>query len=142
MAKVSLSRNRPAGPLLLRRGGQTYALTAQEKTEIPLSVATNLLGDTGLIIEFTKEDENDILELGGRRLDMMLAEFNVKGTAKDLHAVMFPKKKIIPKKKTTPKVVEPKEEPKVEAEKVEEKPPAKKTPAKKTPATKKKAGGK
>ena len=137
MAKVSLSRNRPAGPLLLRRGGQTYALTAQEKTEIPLSVATNLLGDTGLIIEFTKEDESGILELGGRRLDMMLAEFNVKGTAKDLHAVMFPKKKIIPKKKTTPKVVEPKEEPKVEAEKVE-----KKTPSNKTPATKKKAGGK
>ena len=143
MATVSLTKHRVNGPLLLRRGGQTYALTAQEKTQMPAGIAVGLLGDTGLKINFTASDEAELLGLNDYLLNILRKEFNVSGSAIDVCAVLFPKKTIIPKiKKIIPKVVVPQEEPKVEVKKVVEEKPTKKTTAKKPPATKKKAGGK
>lgn len=144
MATVSLTNHRVNGPLLLRRGGQTYALTAQEKTQMPAGIAVGLLGDTELQINFTASDEAELLKLNEYLLNVLREEFNLSGSAIDVCAVLFPKKAIIPKiKKIIPKVTVRKEEPKVEVKKVEETKPTKKTTTtKKTPATKKKAGGK
>ena len=118
MAKVKLARHRVSGPLLLRRGGQTYALTAQEETKVPLGVAVGMLGDSGIAIEFDASDSSEILQLNDYLLNLLKKEFNIEGDAKAVKAVMFPsaKKSFIPKLiKETPVVEEPVvEEPVVE----------------------------
>jgi len=110
MAKVKLARHRVSGPLLLRRAGQTYALTAQEQTNVPLGIAIGMLGDSGLEIEFDASDSSEILQLNDYLLNLLKKEFNVEGDAKAVRAVMFPsaKKSFIPKLiKETPVVEEP-----------------------------------
>ena len=40
-----------------KRLAMTYALTAQEETKVPLGIAVGMLGDSGLIVEFTIQHE-------------------------------------------------------------------------------------
>jgi|TARA_R100001463_G_scaffold42066_1_gene88336 hypothetical protein len=98
MAKVKLVRHRPTGPLLLRRGGGTYALTAQEETVVPLGIAVTMLGDKGLLIELDISDAADVLKLNDYLLNILKREFNVEGDAKAVKAALFPsaKKSFIP----------------------------------------------
>lgn len=120
MANVKLKEHRVSGPLLIRRGGITYALTAQEETHIPLRIAAGMLGDEGLLVEFNAGDEQDVLSANERTLELLKDEFSLEGDAKAVHAAMFPKKSLAAKavEAVTPA---PKEEVKVE-EPVEEEP--------------------
>ena len=120
MANVKLKTHRASGPLLIRRGGQSYALTAQEETHIPLRIAAGMLGDEGLLVEFGSEDEKNILNASERTLELLKQEFGLEGDAKAVHAAMFPKKSLAAKavEAVTPA---PKKEVKVE-EPVEEEP--------------------
>ena len=99
MAKVKLVRHRPTGPLILRRGGQTYALTAQEETKVPLGIAIGMLGDSGLVVEFDSTDSSEILGLNEYLLNLLKKEFNLEGDAKAVRTALFPsaKKSFIPK---------------------------------------------
>ena len=99
MAKVKLTTHRPTGPLLLRRGGGTYALTAQEDTVVPLAVAVGLLGDSGLIVELDAADASAILTLNEYLLKILKKEFDLEGDAKAVKSALFPsaKKSFIPK---------------------------------------------
>ena len=125
MAKVKLVRHRPTGPLVLRRGGQTYALTAQEETKVPLGIAIGMLGDSGLVVELDSTDSSEILGLNEYLLNLLKKEFNLEGDAKAVRTALFPpaKKSFIPNliKETpveeTPVVEEPVAE---EPEEVEE----------------------
>ena len=118
MAKVKLVRHRPTGPLLLRRGGKTYALTAQEETFVPLGIAVGMLGDKGLTVELDASDKADILHLNEYSLNQLKREFAIEGDAKEVVKTLYPpaKKSFIPKLiKETPVVEEPVvEEPVVE----------------------------
>ena len=98
MAKVKLVRHRPTGPLILRRGGQTYALTAQEETKVPLGIAIGMLGDSGLTVELDSTDSSDILGLNEYLLNLLKKEFNLEGDAKAVRTALFPseKKSFIP----------------------------------------------
>jgi len=119
MAKVKLARHRPTGPLLLRRGGQTYALTAQEETVVPLGIAVGMLGDSGLLVELDATDSSDILTLNEYLLKILKKEFDLEGDAKAVRAALFPsaKKAFIPNLiKETPVEETPVEEPAVEEE--------------------------
>ena len=119
MAKVKLARHRPTGPLLLRRGGQTYALTAQEETVVPLGIAVGMLGDSGLLVELDASDSSDILTLNEYLLNLLKREFNLEGDAKAVRDALFPSKKksFIPNLiKETPVEETPIEEPAVEEE--------------------------
>tara|TARA_R100000734_G_scaffold18396_1_gene15298 strand:+ start:629 stop:1132 length:504 start_codon:yes stop_codon:yes gene_type:complete len=119
MAKVKLVRHRPSGPLLLRRGGQTYALTAQEETVVPLGIAVGMLGDSGLLVELDASDSSDILTLNEYLLNLLKREFGLEGDAKAVRAALFPSKKksFIPNIiKETPVEETPVEEPAVEEE--------------------------
>ena len=119
MAKVKLARHRPTGPLLLRRGGQTYALTAQEETVVPLGIAVGMLGDSGLLVELDASDSSDILTLNEYLLKILKKEFGLEGDAKAVRAALFPsaKKSFIPNLiKETPVEETPVEEPAVEEE--------------------------
>ena len=119
MAKVKLARHRPTGPLLLRRGGKTYALTAQEETFVPLGIAVGMLGDSGLLVELDATDSSDILTLNEYLLKILKKEFDLEGDAKAVRAALFPsaKKSFIPKLiKETPVEETPVEEPAVEEE--------------------------
>ena len=119
MAKVKLARHRPTGPLLLRRGGQTYALTAQEETVVPLGIAVGMLGDSGLLVELDATDSSDILTLNEYLLKILKKEFDLEGDAKAVRAALFPsaKKSFIPNLIKEPPVEEtPLEEPAVEEE--------------------------
>ena len=132
MAKVKLVRHRPTGPLLLRRGGKTYALTAQEETFVPLGIAVGMLGDAGLTVELDASDKADILHLNEYSLNQLKREFAIEGDAKEVVKTLYPpaKKSFIPKLiKETPVVEEPVvEEPEVKEPKVEEPPmPQRKT---------------
>tara|TARA_R100000278_G_scaffold13997_1_gene14740 strand:- start:14062 stop:14556 length:495 start_codon:yes stop_codon:yes gene_type:complete len=125
MAKVKLVRHRPTGPLILRRGGQTYALTAQEETKVPLGIAIGMLGDSGLTVELDSTDSGDILGLNEYLLNLLKKEFDLEGDAKAVKAALFPseKKSFIPNLiKDTPVEEEPAaEEPAAEEpEEVEE----------------------
>ena len=125
MAKVKLVRHRPTGPLILRRGGQTYALTAQEETKVPLGIAIGMLGDSGLTVELDSTDSGDILGLNEYLLNLLKKEFDLEGDAKAVRAALFPseKKSFIPNLiKDTPIEEEPAaEEPAAEEpEEVEE----------------------
>ena len=125
MAKVKLVRHRPTGPLVLRRGGQTYALTAQEETKVPLGIAIGMLGDSGLTVELDSTDSGDILGLNEYLLNLLKKEFDLEGDAKAVKAALFPseKKSFIPNLiKDTPVEEEPAaEEPAAEEpEEVEE----------------------
>ena len=95
MAKVKLVRHRPTGPLVLRRGGQTYALTAQEETKVPLGIAIGMLGDSGLVVEL---DSTEVLSLNDYNLNLLKKEFGLEGDAKAVKAALFPpaKKTFIP----------------------------------------------
>ena len=119
MAKVKLAKHRATGPLQLRRGGQTYALTAQEETAVPLGVAVGMLGDSGLLVELDASDASDILTLNEYLLNLLKKEFNLEGDAKAVRAALFPseKKSFIPNLiKETPVEETPVEEPAVEEE--------------------------
>ena len=98
MAKVKLVRHRPTGPLVLRRGGQTYALTAQEETKVPLGIAIGMLGDSGLVVEFDSTDSSEILGLNEYLLNLLKKEFDLEGDAKAVRSALFPsaKKSFIP----------------------------------------------
>ena len=125
MAKVKLVRHRPTGPLILRRGGQTYALTAQEETKVPLGIAIGMLGDSGLTVELDSTDSGDILGLNEYLLNLLKKDFDLEGDAKAVKAALFPseKKSFIPNLiKDTPVEEEPAaEEPAAEEpEEVEE----------------------
>ena len=98
MAKVKLVRHRPTGPLVLRRGGQTYALTAQEETKVPLGIAIGMLGDSGLVVEFDSTDSSEILGLNEYLLNLLKKEFDLEGDAKAVRTALFPsaKKSFIP----------------------------------------------
>ena len=128
MAKVKLARHRPTGPLLLRRGGQTYALTAQEETVVPLGIAIGMLGDEGLLVELDAQDATEVLTLNEYLLSLLKREFSIEGDAKAVKAALFPsaKKAFIPNliKETpveeTPVVEEPVIEEAVEEETAEE----------------------
>jgi len=128
MANVKLKEHRATGPLLLRRGGESYALTAQEDTHVPLRIAAGMLGDEGLLVEFNAGDEKDILSASERTLELLKQEFGLEGDAKAVHAAMFPKKSlaakaveaVTPAPKEEVKVEEPVEEEPVEEEPVEE----------------------
>mgnify|MGYP003120829733 CR=1 FL=1 len=125
MAKVKLARHRVSGPLLLRRAGNTYALTAQEDTVVPLGIAIGMLGDEGLLVELDSTDSTDVLGLNEYNLTLLKREFGLEGDAKAVKAALFPpaKKTFIPNliKETpveeTPVVEEPVAE---EPEEVEE----------------------
>jgi hypothetical protein len=82
----------------LRRGGQTYALTAQEETKVPLGIAIGMLGDSGLTVELDSTDSGDILGLNEYLLNLLKKEFNLEGDAKAVRAALFPsaKKSFIP----------------------------------------------
>ncbi len=117
MANVKLKQHRVSGPLLLRRAGDTYALTAQENTHVPLGIAVGMLGDDGLLVEFDSSDEDEILGATEYTLDLLREEFGLEGDAKTIKTAMFPKKSLISKatKAITPaptvvEVEEPKEE--------------------------------
>jgi len=119
MAKVKLAKHRATGPLQLRRGGQTYALTAQEETAVPLGVAVGMLGDSGLLVELDASDSSDILTLNEYLLNILKKEFDLEGDAKAVRAALFPsaKKSFIPNLiKETPVEETPVEEPAVEEE--------------------------
>ena len=119
MAKVKLVRHRPTGPLLLRRGGQTYALTAQEETVVPLGIAVGMLGDSGLLVELDVSDSSDILTLNEYLLNLLKRESNLEGDAKAVRSALFPsaKKSFIPNLIKETLVEEtPVEEPAVEEE--------------------------
>ena len=123
MAKVKLARHRPTGPLLLRRGGQTYALTAQEETVVPLGIAIGMLGDEGLLVELDAQDATEVLTLNEYLLNLLKREFSIEGDAKAVKAALFPsaKKAFIPNLiKETPVVEEPVIEEAVEEETAEE----------------------
>jgi len=125
MAKVKLVRHRPTGPLVLRRGGQTYALTAQEETKVPLGIAIGMLGDSGLVVEFDSTDSSEILGLNEYLLNLLKKEFNLEGDAKAVRTALFPsaKKSFIPNliKDTPVKETPVEEEPAAEEpEEVEE----------------------
>ena len=122
MAKVKLARHRVSGHLLLRRAGNTYALTAQEDTVVPLGIAIGMLGDEGLLVELDSTDSADVLSLNEYNLTLLKREFGLEGDAKAVKAALFPsaKKSFIPNliKETpveeTPVVEEPvAEEPEV-----------------------------
>ena len=119
MAKVKLVRHRPTGPLLLRRGGKTYALTAQEETFVPLGIAVGMLGDAGLTVELDASDKADILHLNEYSLNQLKREFAIEGDAKEVVKTLYPpaKKSFIPKLIKEDVVVE---EPVVEEPVVEE----------------------
>lgn len=119
MANVKLKTHRASGPLLIRRGGKTYALTAQEDTHIPLRIAAGMLGDDGLLVEFNTEDEKEILSASDYTLELIKSEFSLEGDAKAVQAAMFPKKSLAAKavEAVTPA---PKQEVKVEEPVVEE----------------------
>ena len=119
MAKVKLVRHRPTGPLLLRRGGKTYALTAQEETFVPLGIAVGMLGDAGLRVELDASDKADILHLNEYSLNQLKREFAIEGDAKEVVKTLYPpaKKSFIPKLIKEDVVVE---EPVVEEPVVEE----------------------
>jgi len=121
MANVKLKEHRATGPLLLRRGGESYALTAQEETHVPLRIAAGMLGDEGLLVEFNAGDEKDILSASDRTLELLKQEFGLEGDAKAVHAAMFPKKESLAAKAVKAVTPAPKEEVKVE-EPVEEEP--------------------
>lgn len=118
MAKVRLLKNRFTGPVVIKRGKNTYQISHAQDCEIPAALAAGLIGDSGLVIEFTKADEKAIKTFSGKTLEIMQKEFNVDGGAKKLASTMFPKlrksKKAAPKKaapkKVTPKKVVPKKE--------------------------------
>lgn len=118
MAKVKLARHRVSGPLLLRRAGNTYALTAQEDTVVPLGIAIGMLGDEGILVELDSTDSTDVLSLNDYNLNLLKKEFGLEGDAKAVKAALFPsaKKSFIPNLiKETPVVEEPVvEEPVVE----------------------------
>tara|TARA_R100000900_G_scaffold64097_2_gene51419 strand:- start:541 stop:1041 length:501 start_codon:yes stop_codon:yes gene_type:complete len=118
MAKVKLARHRVSGPLLLRRAGNTYALTAQEETIVPLGIAIGMLGDQGLLVELDSTDSTEVLSLNEYNLNLLKKEFGLEGDAKAVKAALFPsaKKSFIPNLiKETPVVEEPVvEEPVVE----------------------------
>jgi len=119
MAKVKLVRHRPTGPLLLRRGGRTYALTAQEETVVPLGIAVGMLGDSGLLVELDASDSSDILTLNEYLLNILKKEFDLEGDAKAVKSALFPsaKKSFIPNLiKESPVEETPVEEPIVEDE--------------------------
>lgn len=119
MAKVKLAKHRATGPLQLRRGGQTYALTAQEETAVPLGVAIGMLGDSGLLVELDASDSSDILTLNEYLLNILKKEFDLEGDAKAVRSALFPsaKKSFIPNLiKETPVEETPVEEPAVEEE--------------------------
>ncbi len=119
MAKVKLARHRATGPLLLRRGGGTYALTAQEHTVVPLAVAVGLLGDSGLVVELDASDASAILTLNEYLLKTLKNEFDLEGDAKAVKSALFPsaKKSFIPNLiKESPVEETPVEEPIVEDE--------------------------
>ncbi len=123
MAKVKLAKHRPTGPLLLRRGGKTYALTAQEETFVPLGIAVGMLGDAGLTVELDASDKADILHLNEYSLKQLKKEFAIEGDAKQVMNTLYPsaKKSFIPKLiKEDAVVEEPVEEPAVEEEIVED----------------------
>ena len=86
MANVKLKTHRASGPLLIRRGGKTYALTAQEDTHIPLRIAAGMLGDDGLLVEFNTEDEKEILSASDYTLELIKSEFSLEGDAKAVQA--------------------------------------------------------
>ena len=119
MAKVKLAKHRATGPLQLRRGGQTYALTAQEETAVPLGVAIGMLGDSGLLVELDASDSSDILTLNEYLLNILKKEFDLEGDAKAVRSALFPsaKKSFIPNLiKETLVEGTPVEEPAVEEE--------------------------
>ena len=113
MANVKLKTHRASGPLLIRRGGKTYALTAQEDTHIPLRIAAGMLGDDGLLVEFNTEDEKEILSASDYTLELIKNEFSLEGDAKAVQAAMFPKKSLAAKA-VEAVIPAPKEEVKVE----------------------------
>ena len=98
MAKVKLARHRVSGPLLLRRAGNTYALTAQEDTVVPLGIAIGMLGDEGLLVELDSTDSTEVLSLNDYNLNLLKKEFGLEGDAKAVKAALFPpaKKTFIP----------------------------------------------
>ena len=98
MAKVKLARHRVSGPLLLRRAGNTYALTAQEETVVPLGIAIGMLGDEGLLVELDSTDSTEVLSLNDYNLNLLKKEFGLEGDAKAVKAALFPsaKKSFIP----------------------------------------------
>ena len=98
MAKVKLARHRVSGPLLLRRAGNTYALTAQEETVVPLGIAIGMLGDEGLLVELDSTDSTEILSLNDYNLNLLKKEFGLEGDAKAVKAALFPsaKKSFVP----------------------------------------------
>lgn len=119
MAKVKLTRNRFEGPVVTRLGGVTYGLTHDEFVEMPLWSAVSLLGDEGLVIEFTAKDEKAITNLNELSLRVLGNEFGVEHDAKKIKKAMFPKTRK-PRKKAKP-VLEPiVEEPPIEVESEEE----------------------
>ena len=98
MAKVKLARHRVSGPLLLRRAGNTYALTAQEDTVVPLGIAIGMLGDEGLLVELDSTDSTEVLSLNDYNLNLLKKEFGLEGDAKAVKAALFPsaKKSFVP----------------------------------------------
>jgi|TARA_R110000824_G_scaffold35603_2_gene111384 hypothetical protein len=119
MAKVKLTRNRLTGPVITRLGGKGYALTHDEFVEMPLWSAVSLLGDEGLMIEFTAKDEKAITNLNELSLRVLGDEFGVEHDAKKIKKVMFPKTRK-PKKKAKPVEKPIVEEPPIEIESEEE----------------------
>jgi len=118
MAKVKLAVHKNTGPLLLRRGGETYALTAVEETYVPLGIALGFLGDSGIIVKFDSEDKPEIVKLPEFALDVLREEFSIEGDAKKIRDTMYPSKK----KSFIPKLIKDVEEVLVVEEPVVEEP--------------------
>ena len=110
MASVKLKLHRVSGPLLLRRAGATYALTAQEETQVPLGIAVGMLGDNGLQVSFNSNDEADILTANENTLELLRNEFGLSGDAKEIQSKMFPKKQSLAAKAVRAVTPAPKKE--------------------------------
>ena len=103
MSLIKLKKHRLIGPLELRRGGEAYSFTAQEKTKVPLGIAVDFIGNREMEITFTKKDKDAILELNESHLKILKKEFGIKGGYQDVIDTMYPPKKIIPKIDSKPK---------------------------------------
>ena len=128
LALVRTKRKPVNGPLLVRRAGKVYELS-QSKIKVPTLVAINMLGDSGLHVEFTADDKNRISKLSQRQLKTLAKGLNrppdLKGIMHDLFPRSRQKKAIDVVKKAAPKKRAAVKKPtvkKVEEEKPELKP--------------------
>ena len=103
MSLIKLKKHRVQGPLVLRRGGEEYSFTAQEKTKVPLGIAVNLIGNNEMEITFTKKDKDAIFGLNELQLEILKKEYMVDGSYQEVVDKLYPPKIKVPKIDSNPK---------------------------------------